>query len=65
MYMDSDGDKLMLEKYENRTSTPELAYQIPLMLDNGLVINSSTPGSNKKFRITVDDSGAISATEVS
>lgn len=28
------------------------------------VINSSTEGSNKKFRITVDDSGTISATEV-
>ena len=29
-----------------------------------LVINSSTPGSSKKFKITVDDSGTISATEV-
>lgn len=29
-----------------------------------LVINSSTSGSTKKFRITVDDSGTISATEV-
>ena len=29
-----------------------------------LLINSSTPGSTKKFKITVDDSGAISATEV-
>ena len=30
-----------------------------------LVLLSSTAGSTKKFRITVDDSGAISATEVS
>lgn len=30
----------------------------------GLILNSSTPNSNKKFRITVDDSGALSATEV-
>lgn len=30
----------------------------------GLLLKSSTAGSTKKFRITVDDSGAISATEV-
>ncbi len=29
-----------------------------------LILQSSTPGSNKKFRISVDDSGAVSATEV-
>ena len=29
-----------------------------------LLVNSSTPDSTKKFKITVDDSGAISATEV-
>lgn len=31
---------------------------------DGLTINSSTEGSTKKFRITVDDSGTVSATEV-
>ena len=30
---------------------------------NSIVINSSTSGSSKKFKITVDDSGTISATE--
>ncbi len=30
----------------------------------GLVLHSSTLGSNKRFRITVDDTGKISATEV-
>ena len=30
----------------------------------GIIINSSTRGSAKKFRITVDDTGTISATEV-
>lgn len=30
----------------------------------GIIINSSTHGSTKKFRITVDDTGTISATEV-
>ena len=29
-----------------------------------LILESDSPGSNKKFRITVDDSGAITATEV-
>ena len=29
-----------------------------------LILKSSTPGSSKKFKITVDDSGTISATEV-
>ena len=31
---------------------------------DSVVIKSSTPNSTKKFRITVDDAGAISATEV-
>lgn len=31
---------------------------------NGIIINSATPNSYKRFKITVDDSGAISATEV-
>ena len=31
---------------------------------NEIVLPSSTPGSSKKFKITVDDSGAITATQV-
>ena len=31
---------------------------------NELIMNSSTPDSTKKFRITVDDSGTLKATEV-
>ena len=31
---------------------------------DALIINSSTSGSTKKFKITVDDAGTISATEV-
>ena len=31
---------------------------------NGIIINSSTPGSTKKFKITVDDFGTLTATEV-
>ena len=33
-------------------------------LEEGMVINSSTPDSTKKFKITVDDTGTLSATEV-
>ena len=29
-----------------------------------VIINSSTTGSTKRFKITVDDSGTLSATEV-
>ena len=32
--------------------------------DTEIFLQSSTPGSTKKFKITVDDSGTISATEV-
>ena len=32
--------------------------------DNKCILESTTQGSTKKFKITVDDSGAISATEV-
>ena len=32
--------------------------------DKEIILASSTSGSTKKFKITVDDSGAISATEV-
>ena len=32
--------------------------------DNAIIINSSTADSNKRFKITVDDSGTLTATEV-
>lgn len=31
---------------------------------NGIIINSATPGSYRRFKITVDDNGTLSATEV-
>ena len=34
------------------------------IFEDGVVISSSTAGSTKKFKITVDDSGALTATEV-
>ena len=39
-------------------------YEI-MMWNGGVVVNSSTKGSTKKFKITVDDSGTLTATEVS
>ena len=32
--------------------------------DSDIVLSSSTSGSTKKFKITVDDSGNLTATEV-
>ena len=39
-------------------------YEIMMWNGKELYINSSTTGSTKKFKITVDDSGTITATEV-
>lgn len=40
-------------------------YPHPLITGiGGIVVYSSTPKSTKKFKITVDDSGTIRATEV-
>ena len=32
--------------------------------DKAIILTSSTAGSTKKFKITVDDTGTLSATEV-
>lgn len=41
------------------------AYRHPLITGiGGIVVYSSTPNSTKKFKITVDDAGTLSATEV-
>lgn len=37
---------------------------LPEVLWNSVIVKSSTPGSDKHFRITVDDNGTISAVEV-
>lgn len=50
----SDGTVTKIDnKYLPDTITP-----------NTLILNSSTEGSTKKFKITIDDSGTISAVEV-
>lgn len=57
--------------HENGTieenSNAEINYMDELGFTNGyypLVVESSTEGSTKKFKITVDDSGALTTTEV-
>ena len=45
------------------TEVATLNGYVGSMIDT-IVIKSSTPESSKKFKITVDDSGAITATEV-
>ena len=41
------------------------AYRHPLITGiGGIVVYSSTPKSTKKFKITVDDNGTLSATEI-
>ena len=49
---------------EGRPSNTAGTGQFTLMQMDGLTIKSSTANSSKRFRITVDDSGALSATEV-
>ena len=49
---------------EGNTSQTAGKIEFTLMSIDGLTIKSSTYGSTKKFRITVDDSGTLTATEV-
>ena len=42
----------------------EVRQKVVLKGDKEIILSSSTSGSTKKFKITVDDSGTISATEV-
>ena len=50
---DEGSKKLATEEYVNGRIT-----------EDSIIIKSSTPDSTKKFKITVDDSGTIFATEV-
>ena len=47
---------------QQATITPMSADFLPVVDD--IIISSSTPDSTKKFKITVDDSGTLKATEV-
>lgn len=58
----SDGEVLTF-KTQNTYGNP-IARRVVLEGDTELILSSSTTDSTKKFKITVDDSGTISATEV-
>lgn len=57
---DKDGN-ITTEGYNNLLEYKKVAA---ITKDGGLILKSSTVGSSKFFKITVDDSGKISATEV-
>ena len=59
---DSDTPEITWDGNVEFTKTIDPKY-IPSEL-NEIILPSSTSGSSKKFKITVDDSGTISATEV-
>ena len=76
VYFVSGGDIYTTGVASADSDTPEITWDgnigtiktidpkyIPSEL-NEVILPSSTSGSSKKFKITVDDSGAISATEV-
>lgn len=50
--------------YQSIYSGEQIDTAVGDVLNGNFVIPSSTSGSSKKFRITVDDSGTITATEV-
>ena len=52
------------EYYTSIYSGEEIDNAVGNVLNGNIVIPSSTSGSTKKFKITVDDSGTITATEV-
>ena len=52
-------------KFETKNANEvHVERQVVLEGDKELVLSSSTSGSTKKFKITVDDTGTLSATEV-
>ena len=76
VYFNSTSDFYLSAIASAESDTPEITWDgnveftktidpkyIPSEL-NEVILPSSTSGSSKKFKITVDDSGAISATEV-
>ena len=60
---DEGSKKLATEEYVDASVVTD--EHINELIDAKLIISSSTAGSTKKFKITVDDSGTLTATEVS
>ena len=61
--LDTSATHTISVKTTAETVTPMAAEFLPSEVDE-LIMNSSTTDSTKKFKITVDDNGTISATEV-
>lgn len=65
---DAENHRISYVGYPISYSDAANKYYVDNILTAGnndsVVIKSSTPNSTKKFRITVDDAGAITATEV-
>ena len=64
--LDSDGDYYCksLDIYDDGEIYRYDNMFIQPPIERSIEIRSSTEGSNKWFRITVDDNGTISATEI-
>lgn len=45
-------------------SDESVEYAEKIISNNSVILNSSTPGSTKQFKLTIDDSGAITTAEV-
>ena len=50
--------------YTSEYSNEEMDQAVGNVLTGVFIVPSSTSGSNKKFQISVDDSGTVTATEV-
>ena len=60
-----DGEILNLSLTVNNAAEINMSqYKLYPATADTVILNSSTEGSDKRFEITVDDSGTISATEV-
>lgn len=57
----SGGENINCYKFSQGSFNAEQLWSIS---KDGVVISSSTPNSTKKFKITVDDTGTLKATEV-
>jgi hypothetical protein len=58
----NDSKKLATEEFVTQ-KVAEINIEVPTEYD-AIILKSSTPDSTKKFRLTIDDNGVLSAEEV-